>query len=512
MQKNPPTLTTNKSQQASNVFFGKKKHLSFFEPTLQPKLTVNQPNDIYEQEADNMADHVVGMNDPALKDNAFFKPSLTTVQRKCQHCEEEEKLHRKESSGTEVQGSNELDNYVGSLSSSGQALPQSSRSFFEPRFRNDFSNVRVHTDSAAAKSAQSINALAYTTGNNIVFNSGQYSPESNGGKRLIAHELTHVIQQQNSAKAISRVPTKAGAKDGRYNFSANCGWIDWSHADASLALALIKKVQQASDDLHNAGTNATDSTGDFSSPAMTSKVPHTAIVLSSAAVNVRLLKALSPAEINSVALSIFKTLSIAFEAQQLWTDFIGESSYAQEDLPSDLISFYMAVKGYTKDDVMKFCAGVGPDESAAEYDRNHDFKKNKTFSPVGASGSWPTELSTINDSQASALYEVRTISATQGSDSFTFCPMYRIEGKIGETDLFIIGVGGVTFTAADNVRVVPTYHAKPTTSGSYGSTNLIEVEPYSQPDFFAFKQNKLSWPMMVPENILVCLSSKGNKV
>jgi hypothetical protein len=178
-------------------------------PFFQTKLTVNQLNDIYEQEADTMADRVMRITDPTLNGNAFFKPSLTTVQRKCQHCEEEEKLHRKESSGAEVQGSNELDNYVVSLSSSGRALPQSSRSFFEPRFGKNFSNVRIHTDSVAAKSAQSINALAYTTGNNIVFNTGQYSPESESGKKLMAHELTHVVQQGSNVVAremIQRTP------------------------------------------------------------------------------------------------------------------------------------------------------------------------------------------------------------------------------------------------------------------------------------------------------------------
>ena len=61
-------------------------------------------------------------------------------------------------------------------------------------------NVRIHTDSVAAKSAQSINALAYTSGNNIVFNSGQYAPGSESGQRLMAHELTHIVQQNNNHK------------------------------------------------------------------------------------------------------------------------------------------------------------------------------------------------------------------------------------------------------------------------------------------------------------------------
>jgi hypothetical protein len=167
-------------------------------PFFQPKLTVNQPNDVYEQEADAMADQVMRMLNPAVNDNVFFKPAPAIIQRKCQHCEEEEKVQRKENSGEQVYSSTSLDSYVSTLRSSGQTLSASSRQFFEPRFGHDFSNVRLHTDSVAAKSAQSINALAYTTGNNIVFNSGQYSPDSDSGKKLMAHELTHVVQQQGN--------------------------------------------------------------------------------------------------------------------------------------------------------------------------------------------------------------------------------------------------------------------------------------------------------------------------
>jgi hypothetical protein len=179
----------------------------------QPKLTVNQPNDQYGQEADSMADRVMRMPDSSADENAFFKPSITSVQRKCQHCEEEEKtLHRKESSTAETNGGHQLDTYVGSLHASGQPLPESSRKFFEPRFGRDFSNVRIHNDSVAAKSAQSINALAYTTGKNIVFNSGQYSPDTESGKRLMAHELTHVVQQGTSKGTnIQRLTCPEGA-------------------------------------------------------------------------------------------------------------------------------------------------------------------------------------------------------------------------------------------------------------------------------------------------------------
>ena len=77
----------------------------------------------------------------------------------------------------------------------GQPLSQASRAFFEPRFGADFSTVRVHTGGDAAYLARSINARAFTTGRDVVFGAGQYAPESTAGKRLMAHELTHVVQQ-----------------------------------------------------------------------------------------------------------------------------------------------------------------------------------------------------------------------------------------------------------------------------------------------------------------------------
>lgn len=79
--------------------------------------------------------------------------------------------------------------------SPGQPLDPATRAFMEPRFRHDFSQVRVHTDARAAESAREVNALAYTVGSNIVLASGQYSPTTLAGKKLLAHELTHVLQQ-----------------------------------------------------------------------------------------------------------------------------------------------------------------------------------------------------------------------------------------------------------------------------------------------------------------------------
>lgn len=81
------------------------------------------------------------------------------------------------------------------LSSRGQPLDDATRAFMEPRFGHDFSSVRVHTDAQAAESARSVNALAYTTGQHIAFDQGQYRPEKQAGKQLLAHELSHVVQQ-----------------------------------------------------------------------------------------------------------------------------------------------------------------------------------------------------------------------------------------------------------------------------------------------------------------------------
>jgi Domain of unknown function (DUF4157) len=81
------------------------------------------------------------------------------------------------------------------LRSPGQPLDAQTRAFFEPRLRHDFSRVRVHTDDNAAESARSVNALAYTVGQNVVFEAGQFAPGTSSGRRLLAHELAHVVQQ-----------------------------------------------------------------------------------------------------------------------------------------------------------------------------------------------------------------------------------------------------------------------------------------------------------------------------
>ncbi|HEX4696962.1 MAG TPA: DUF4157 domain-containing protein [Candidatus Udaeobacter sp.] len=111
------------------------------------------------------------------------------------------------------------------LRSPGQPLDSTTRAFIEPRFGYDFSKVRVHTDTKAAESARAVNALAYTVGRDVVFETGRYSPTSEPGQRLLAHELAHVVQQRQGASTIGRsaegTPLRVGPADDAYEREAD---------------------------------------------------------------------------------------------------------------------------------------------------------------------------------------------------------------------------------------------------------------------------------------------------
>lgn len=168
-------------------------------PALQAKLRIGEPDDAYEREADGMAEQVMRMPEPNVQRSCAACESEERVQRKCAECEEEEELQRKEapssSPSTAVAGG-AAPTIVGDVvGGTGRPLDASVRSFMEPRFGHDFGRVRVHDGSRAAESAAAVNARAYTVGNNVVFGRGSYSPGSESGRKLIAHELTHVLQQ-----------------------------------------------------------------------------------------------------------------------------------------------------------------------------------------------------------------------------------------------------------------------------------------------------------------------------
>jgi Domain of unknown function (DUF4157) len=110
--------------------------------------------------------------------------------------EEEKEIKKKESGTGAAKPATSVSNYVGSLNGKGTSLPKQSQQFFGSKMDADFSRVKIHSDKEAAESASAINARAYTVGEHIVFNEGEYNDSTDVGKKLLAHELTHVIQQK----------------------------------------------------------------------------------------------------------------------------------------------------------------------------------------------------------------------------------------------------------------------------------------------------------------------------
>ncbi len=166
---------------------------------LQAKLRIGQPGDIYEQEADMVAEQVMRMPDVSSSKD-------TGIQRKCPKCrnglrgllgrdKKDERLQAKEATGEILEVAPHIEANIKALKGGGHPLPESTRAFFEQRFGHDFSRVRVHSGGAAEQSARDLSARAYTVGQNVVFGANQFAPGSTEGRRLLAHELTHVIQQ-----------------------------------------------------------------------------------------------------------------------------------------------------------------------------------------------------------------------------------------------------------------------------------------------------------------------------
>lgn len=185
---------------------------------IQAKLEIRQPNDQYEREADRMAEQVMRMSDPLKTGPTYSSHSQdVSIHRTCSECDEEE-LHRQPLNEEETEKifrtrgtpgytphvTSELESQIDSLRGGGQPLSGSVRAFFEPRFGQDFSQVRIHADSQASELARGVNARAFTLGQDVVFGAGEYEPETSKGQKLLSHELTHVIQQ-NADIAIGRL-------------------------------------------------------------------------------------------------------------------------------------------------------------------------------------------------------------------------------------------------------------------------------------------------------------------
>jgi len=204
-------------------------------PFIQTKLEISTPGDRFEQEADRVADTVMRMSAPGENvATSISQPQISRIQRTCAACEKEgpvvqhackschsgpleenEPLQREandedpdemlQGADGQLHASEGAQTQINNLKGGGQPLSSSLRSYFEPRFGQDFSGVRLHTDANGANAARSVNAKAFTLGSDVAFAAGQYSPETNSGKRLLAHELTHVVQQGGTKSTVQRV-------------------------------------------------------------------------------------------------------------------------------------------------------------------------------------------------------------------------------------------------------------------------------------------------------------------
>lgn len=170
---------------------------------LQTKLTINKPGDDHEQEADRMAEQVMRTPQPQ-----FQRTYTCGGGRLKWHTDPPGRKHesfqtkRVQASETGQIAAPPLVHEV--LRSPGQPLDPVTRAYFEPRFRQDFSRVRVHVGPQAAAATESVRAHAFTVGHNLVFGAGRFSPASSEGRKLLAHELTHVVQQAGSATPVLR--------------------------------------------------------------------------------------------------------------------------------------------------------------------------------------------------------------------------------------------------------------------------------------------------------------------
>jgi hypothetical protein len=261
-EKSSSTTSTNAAHVANRPFFAKAGGGNFFAPAatavpaVQMKMAVNKPGDKFEQEADLMADKVMRMPAPAPiagKEEKLQRQPEEKLQKKEEDkiqkaAMPEEKIQKKEDDKLQKAPSAEeklqrkgnddtpsvdetLQSAIQSKAAGGQPLSSDVRSSMEPHFGADFSNVRIHNDNESAVLSKQLSARAFTYRNHIFFARDQYQPGTGEGKRLIAHELTHTLQQaagvqrsNNGDSLIQREEKKSSWWDDLTNFGEAQGW------------------------------------------------------------------------------------------------------------------------------------------------------------------------------------------------------------------------------------------------------------------------------------------------
>ncbi|MCY1078896.1 eCIS core domain-containing protein [Archangium lansingense] len=193
-------------------------------PTVQRKPTISFPGDPYEREADEVADKAMQLTETKRAPSAVADAVLDA--RAAVHTAQR----------------------------SGEPLPMAVRSFFEPRFGYDFSQVRVHADGEAANAAREVRARAYTIGRHIVFGEGQYQPATSEGKLLLAHELTHVVQKHGGGTEVAH--RKANEPSTPPGVAAQA-----ESSPTERLLAVITDIERVQANVRRAGDAARDEDG-----------------------------------------------------------------------------------------------------------------------------------------------------------------------------------------------------------------------------------------------------------
>lgn len=247
--KSSTTSTHQFARNSKRHFFAEAGRGSFFPPSVQRKMNVGKPGDKFEQEADKMAGRVMRANAPETdpsseKDENIRRQADERLQKmeeeqlqkqddeklqkseeeklqkeeqeklqqapepekEIQRQEEEKKLQRKEA-GTTGSVSSSVQSVITGNMTGGEPLSNDVRSFMEPRFNADFSNIRIHSDREAASLNNQLSARAFTYRNHIFFSRDQYQPGTSEGKHLLAHELTHTIQQGHAVQRSPQITT-----------------------------------------------------------------------------------------------------------------------------------------------------------------------------------------------------------------------------------------------------------------------------------------------------------------
>ena len=211
---------------------------------VQTKLTVGQPDDIYEKEADSVATQVIQrMATPIIQRSIapvkiqrkpiFESNSPEHLQRKCAACEQKEKMLQKKGGPSAAPPS--VESTLAGSKGSGSPLPSHIQQSMGSAMGADFSGIRIHTDSSAVQMNKDLHAQAFTHGNHIYFNSGKYNTAHSSGQHLLAHELTHTIQQGAAGKAINLLTAEEQTSHANDVYDALDGWT--SSNDSAIILS-----------------------------------------------------------------------------------------------------------------------------------------------------------------------------------------------------------------------------------------------------------------------------------